>query len=346
MEAYLPKCLGSLIVDDKELFQKLDVIVVNDGSKDRTSEIAHGFEAKYPGVFRVIDKPNGHYGSCINAALPIAIGAYIKVLDADDYVDTNNFLRLLKVLENFIVSAILVDRVISDYVRVDADGNVLSRVSYRFPTETTLTPNELLSYDNSFVGLHAITYRTENLQKNRYKQLEGIPYTDTQWVLEPVQYEINSQYFPMVVVKYLVGREGQSVDPEVFIKSFNHYDWVVRYLLGRWHKIKQNKDGGYYEYYRNIIKECCRYVCSIYSCGWRGRYPTESGKDFDLIIKETDVKLWEELEECTASRKLKFHFVQEWRLRNYSHTSIKFKIFHFYTSLANLIYKIKARIGL
>ena len=62
MGAYLPKCLGSLIIEDKELLQKLDIIVVNDGSKDRTSEIANEFEAKYPGVFRVIDKANGHYG--------------------------------------------------------------------------------------------------------------------------------------------------------------------------------------------------------------------------------------------------------------------------------------------
>ncbi len=51
MEAYLPKCLGSLVIGDRKLFEKLDVIVVNDGSKDRTSEIAHGFEAKYVGVF-------------------------------------------------------------------------------------------------------------------------------------------------------------------------------------------------------------------------------------------------------------------------------------------------------
>ena len=74
MEAYLPKCLGCLVIDDKELLQKLDIIVVNDGSKDRTSEIAHEFESRFPGVFRVIDKTNGHYGSCINAALPHVSG--------------------------------------------------------------------------------------------------------------------------------------------------------------------------------------------------------------------------------------------------------------------------------
>ena len=54
MEAYLPKCLKSLIISDERLFDKIDVVVVNDGSTDHTSEIAHGFE--YPGVFRVIDK--------------------------------------------------------------------------------------------------------------------------------------------------------------------------------------------------------------------------------------------------------------------------------------------------
>ena len=100
MEAYLPKCLGSLIIDDKDLLQKLEVIVVNDGSKDRTSEIAHEFEANYPGVFRVIDKKNGHYGSCINAGLAIATGFYVKVLDADDWFVTGHFQNFLRFIDN------------------------------------------------------------------------------------------------------------------------------------------------------------------------------------------------------------------------------------------------------
>lgn len=84
MEAYLPKCLGSLEVA-RELMEQLEVFVVNDGSKDRTSEIAHEFEVRYPGVFRVIDKPNGNYGSCINAALPLCTGVFVKVLDASKF---------------------------------------------------------------------------------------------------------------------------------------------------------------------------------------------------------------------------------------------------------------------
>lgn len=66
MEAYIGKCLDSLLIPE---FDQVEVLVVNDGSKDRSSEIAHSYAERYPDSIRVIDKPNGNYGSCINAAL-------------------------------------------------------------------------------------------------------------------------------------------------------------------------------------------------------------------------------------------------------------------------------------
>ena len=73
MEKYLAKCCESVVVTP-ELMERLEVIVVNDGSTDKTSEIAHSFERRYPGTFRVIDKENGHYGSCVNRGLAEAKG--------------------------------------------------------------------------------------------------------------------------------------------------------------------------------------------------------------------------------------------------------------------------------
>lgn len=75
MEAYLPQCLDSLLGPDVPV-ELLDIIVVNDGSRDRTSEIAHSYANRYPDSIRVIDKANGNYGSCINAALPTARGRW------------------------------------------------------------------------------------------------------------------------------------------------------------------------------------------------------------------------------------------------------------------------------
>ena len=63
---YLRKGLQSIIVKSGKRLRLLDVIVVNDGSKDETSAIAHEFADRYPGVFTVVDKSNGNYGSCVD----------------------------------------------------------------------------------------------------------------------------------------------------------------------------------------------------------------------------------------------------------------------------------------
>lgn len=98
MEKYLDKCLASLIIEDKELMRQLEVLVVIDGAKDRSSEIAHTYQNRFADTFRVIDKENGNYGSCINRGLKEATGRYVKVLDADDYLilQTSKF-----ILKNF-----------------------------------------------------------------------------------------------------------------------------------------------------------------------------------------------------------------------------------------------------
>lgn len=114
MERYLEKCLSSLLIDGLE---RVEVIVVNDGSKDRSLDIAQSFASKYPESFVIIDKDNGNYGSCINAGLYKATGKYVKVLDADDYFDTDNFAQMLALLEELDV-----DLFLADYTRVYDEG--------------------------------------------------------------------------------------------------------------------------------------------------------------------------------------------------------------------------------
>ena len=73
MQDYLRRCLESLIVPEKQMKQ-LEVLVINDGSKDNSSAIAHEYQDKYHDTFRVIDKGNGNYGSCVNRGLQEAKG--------------------------------------------------------------------------------------------------------------------------------------------------------------------------------------------------------------------------------------------------------------------------------
>ena len=109
MQDYLNRCLDSLIVVP-ELMGQLEVLVINDGSKDNSSVIGHEYEARYPNTFRVIDKENGNYGSCVNRGLAEAKGKYIKILDADDWFNTKEFEDYLRNL-----STVEVDLVLTSY---------------------------------------------------------------------------------------------------------------------------------------------------------------------------------------------------------------------------------------
>ena len=99
MEEYLERCLESLLIEDYSLLMNIEVLVINDGSKDCSLKIAHTYETRFPEVFRVIDKANGNWGSCINRAAKEAQGDYFLILDADDWLNTRaleNFLKELK----------------------------------------------------------------------------------------------------------------------------------------------------------------------------------------------------------------------------------------------------------
>ena len=67
-----------------------EVLIVNDGSKDRTSEIGHRYAEKYPGIVKVIDKENGGHGDAVMAGLKEASGKYFKVVDSDDWLDAKS----------------------------------------------------------------------------------------------------------------------------------------------------------------------------------------------------------------------------------------------------------------
>jgi len=93
---YLRQALDSLVVPG--VMDKLEVIVVNDGSKDETSEIAHEYESRHPATFRVIDKENGGYGSTVNISMREARGRYFKLLDGDDWFDKDGLRELIETL--------------------------------------------------------------------------------------------------------------------------------------------------------------------------------------------------------------------------------------------------------
>ena len=96
VEAYLAGCLESLLNTEER--EKTEILVIDDGSKDTTGNIADRFQTLYPSVVRVIHKENGGHGSTINAGIREASGQYFRVLDSDDCVDSEAYDSYLKKL--------------------------------------------------------------------------------------------------------------------------------------------------------------------------------------------------------------------------------------------------------
>ncbi len=230
MAALLPRCLDSLVAAQHA--DLLDVLVVNDGSKDDSSAVGHRYEAQHPDVVRVIDKPNGNYGSTINAALPLAEGKYVKVLDSDDWFDTTALDEMLCCLEKQDA-----DMVITHFTQLGANG---SREVVRYNTmgREPYTYGQVYELDNvlkdkyiRFFLMHALTYRTDLLRRIGYHQTEGISYTDTEWSSLPVFHAQTILFLDLNVYQYNLDRAGQTMAPEVLIKSLPQIEKVTDSML-------------------------------------------------------------------------------------------------------------------
>lgn len=238
MEKYIGRCLDSLLIPE---IDQVEVLVVNDGSHDRSSEIAHSYAERYPNSIRVIDKVNGNYGSCINKALPFCTGRYVKILDADDTFNPSEFSKFVQAL-----TSINSDVIITCYKTVDVDGQYLS--DHNFNNWMAEIGQESKFEDCSeglarkYIDMHRIAYNIRIFNLFPYSQTEGICYTDTEWAT--VLMAICRTYFclDVNVYRYTIGRDGQSMSPDQLIRNMSHLFIVLKSLIAIYNSNNKNID--------------------------------------------------------------------------------------------------------
>lgn len=298
MEKYLARCLNSLLVESSE--ELLEVLVINDGSKDSSSKIAHSFAEKYPAVFRAIDKENGNYGSCINRGLKEATGKYVKVLDSDDYFERGNFDEFLKA-----ISRIDVDMVLSDTLRILENGTVLRKDIFPIPPFQKLPFGPYQNLQELL--MHCVAYRRQILVDMQYTQTEGISYTDTEWAFYPVSRVETIFYFDKPVYKYLLGRSGQTVDPKVFRKGLPQRMAISRRMVDFWESHQNEKAQVYLDQYL-LLRLQREYKRVLLEGG-----DLSELLEFDRFVQEHSPKLYELLGKSTFGRREKIPFIRDFR---------------------------------
>ncbi|MCQ2142556.1 MAG: glycosyltransferase [Bacteroidales bacterium] len=330
MEKYLDRCLTSLIIDEAHM-DMLEVLVINDGSKDRSSEIAHSYEDKYPGTFRVIDKENGNYGSCVNRGLAEANGKYIKILDADDSFYTENFTRYIEFL-----AACESDLVITQTCDDNLSSQTKSYLLFDDIRKDNFTLSEIGDHDISYLFMHSITYKAEIVRSIGYQQITGISYTDLQWACEPMISVKSCSIFREVVYNYTIGREGQTVDMVPHCKNLWMEEKVILHVISF---IEEHRETTAPENICFLEKRVSNltikiYYYYLYMCS--SLLEEDDLVKFDSAIHKASPKVYSLVEDGTlSSRFFNFKYIKEWRLQG-GRKGIKYFLFDKYNQLKSI----------
>ena len=229
-EAYMEKCIKSLLVGGDEV----EILVVNDGSKDRTAEIADEYERNYPGIVRAIHQENKGHGGAVNAGLKNATGLYFKVVDSDDWVNEEAFLKALKVLEEVVKGPQTLDALICNYVyeKEGAKRKRVMRYDSSMPENCIFTWKEMKPLGlGHYVLMHSLIYRTELLRACGLELPEHTFYVDNIFAFLPMMHVKTMYYLNVNLYRYFIGRGDQSVNEKVMLTRMDQQLRVNKIMI-------------------------------------------------------------------------------------------------------------------
>ena len=233
-EKFLNKCIPSLL--KSEYAYLTEILIINDGSKDATATIGKMYEklttVNGKSIVKLIDKENGGHGSGINKGIELARGKYFKVIDADDWVDEDQYNELLKRLIDEDA-----DLILTDYCEARSFEDKLHKVEYY----KNLTPGTVYHLDDICTGSYGFpewgptlptsTYKTECLRKADFKLLEKTFYVDMTYNAYSIIYIDTVKRYDLNVYRYYIGNAGQSVSEEGMKRNYKHHENVIIELM-------------------------------------------------------------------------------------------------------------------
>lgn len=313
MEAYLAQCVESVLRTPS--LAAVEVIIVNDGSKDRTLRIAKQYAERYTDTVRVVDKPNGNYGSTINAALPLAHGKYVKILDADDRFDGSRVAEML----DFLRKMDGIDMVVTPFIEVG--GRREHKVEYNIYSRKVYEYGKVYDADKIFSDgiiryfmMHGACYRTDLLRKMSYRQSEGISYTDQEWVFYPLFHVKSIAFADIPLYRYNTVREGQTMNEAVQMRSISQLVAVTEAMAQYFIVASRRVDSvERLAFLRNFVADRMRIVYRKYLLVMDDKTFAQSG--FEIV----DVRLMRLMAQCgiedfnvPVNNLLRVNLLQRW----------------------------------
>ena len=229
--AYMRHCIETLL----SAGEQAEIILVDDGSvKDETPAICDEYAAKYPTIVKAIHQENGGHGEGVNQGIRNATGVYFKVVDSDDWLDTDALQQVLAELRAHLNDEQPLDLMMANYVYEHVADNTQNVVDYKgiLPEGRVFTWKEIGKFPPSKnILMHSVIYRTEILRACGMELPKHTFYVDNIFVYQPLPYVKSMYYMDLDLYRYFIGRADQSVNESVMVGRVDQQLRVTRHMI-------------------------------------------------------------------------------------------------------------------
>ena len=229
--AYMRHCIETLL----SAGEQAEIILVDDGSvKDDTPAICDEYAAKYPTIVKAIHQENGGHGEGVNQGIRNATGLYYKVVDSDDWLDTDALKKVLERLTTLVARGTAPDLMICNYVYEHVEDGTSHTVRYTnvFPQNRLFDWVHVRRFrpDQNLL-MHSVMYRTEVLRKCGMVLPKHTFYVDNIFVYQPLPYVKSMYYMDLDLYRYFIGRADQSVNESIMVKRVDQQLRVTKIMI-------------------------------------------------------------------------------------------------------------------
>ena len=291
-QEYMKYCIESLLPGGEDV----ELLIVNDGSSDKTTEIANEYAKAYPSIIRAIHQINGGHGEAVNTGIKNATGLYLKVVDSDDWVDTRAYLKILNILKEFTNENKSIDMFISNFV-YEKEGSKFKKV---MKYDDVLPEGKIFTWDDigkfkkgQYILMHSVIYITQLLRNCNLVLPKHTFYVDNLFVYVPLKYVKDIYYLNVDFYRYFIGREDQSVNESVMIKRIDQQIKVNKLMIDTV-DLQSIENENLYSYMLSYL-EIITVVSGILLIRSGTKQNLEKKKELWKYIKEKDIKVYRSL---------------------------------------------------
>lgn len=217
VEDYLSKCIDSCL-NQNVSFEDYEVLIINDGSTDKSAQIAQDYASTYPNI-SFIDQENNGLSYTRNKGIQLAKGEYVWFVDSDDWIEKNIFQELLQETSKH-----------PDIIAIPLKFQGLRNDAYDLLDFKKITGREFLKADKFPMGAQFYVFNREFLLKNNIKFVGGIYHEDCLFTPEALYKATEIIRFPRIAYYYYLRNNG-SITSTPSLKRANDCIFITQQLF-------------------------------------------------------------------------------------------------------------------